>query len=343
MGYFRNLTAQCAQLEALFVRDQRWCITINADPDALASAQALRRIMSHKVKEVAIMHVNEIRRPDNLSMIRYLRIPTEMYDAEKARGFDRFALVDSQPHHHEIFESLRYSIVIDHHPLVPGKPVQADFVEIKTEYGSNATILVEYLHALHIKPGKRLATALQYAIKADTNSFGRDFHDVDVRAFRALTPLADQALLRKVARSEFRLDWLHYFSRAIEQIRFDKNGLHVFMGPVENPDVLVILADFFMGVHEISWTTVAGIFDNRIVCIFRGDGQSRGVRDLGALARATFGDVGSGGGHATMARAEVPLEAIDGQDPEQFVWDRLCRKRQSAKPKAPADAEPGSL
>lgn len=333
MAYFRNLTAQCNQLEELFFRDERWCITINADPDALASAQALRRIMSHKVKEVAIMHVNEISRPDNLSMIRYLRIPTEFWDPHKAATFDRFALVDSQPHHHEVFETIPYNIVIDHHPLVPEKPVTANFVEIKPEYGANATILVEYLHAMHIKPGKRLATALQYAIKADTNSFGRDFHDVDVRAFRALTPQADQALLRKVARSEIRLDWLHYFSRAIEQIRFDKNGLHVFMGPVENPDVLVILADFFMGVHEISWTTVAGLFEDRIVCIFRGDGQSRGVKDLGKLAAATFGDVGSGGGHATMARAEIPLRALGGESPEQFVWDRLCRKQQAKRDK----------
>ncbi|AGW12496.1 DHH family phosphoesterase [Megalodesulfovibrio gigas] len=327
MGYFRTLTAQCAQLEKLFQREDRWLILINADPDALASALALQRIMQRKVKAVGIMHVNEVRRPDNLSMIRYLRIPTEFYDPEKAREYNKFALVDSQPHHHPLFEGVRFSIVIDHHPLVPEKPVRADFVEIKTEYGANATILVEYLHALRIKPGKRLATALQYAIKADTNSFGRAFADVDVRAFRMLTPLADQGLLRKVARSEFRLDWLHYFSRAIEQIRFDKNGLHVFMGPVENPDVLVILADFFMGVQEISWTTVAGLFDQRIVCIFRGDGQSRGVRNLGQLAADTFGDVGSAGGHATMARAEIPLAAIGDEDPEHFVWSRLCRKR----------------
>ncbi|GAB7081386.1 DHH family phosphoesterase [Megalodesulfovibrio paquesii] len=327
MAYFRNLTAQCAQLEKLLRREDRWLITINADPDALASALALSRIMQHKVKAVGIMHVNEVRRPDNLSMIRYLRIPTEFYDAEKARTYTRFALVDSQPHHHPVFETLRYSIVIDHHPLVPARPVKAEFIEIKTEYGANSTILVEYLHALRIKPGKRLATALQYAIKADTHSFGRAFSDVDVRAFRMLTPLADQGLLRKVARSEFRLDWLHYFSRAIEQIRFDKNGLHVFMGPVENPDVLVILADFFMGVHEISWTTVAGLFDGRLICIFRGDGQSRGVRDLGKLAAATFGDVGSAGGHTTMARAEIPLAALKDEDPEPFVWNRLCRKR----------------
>ena len=33
-------------------KDDRWCILINADPDALASALALKRIMVHKVHSV---------------------------------------------------------------------------------------------------------------------------------------------------------------------------------------------------------------------------------------------------------------------------------------------------
>lgn len=327
MGLFRGLSRELAVLAGLLRREDRWCIAINADPDALAAAMALARILRHRTRDVVIRHVNEIRRPDNLSMIRYLRIPTQPFDPVADRQHDRYVLVDSQPHHHPVFESLRFAVVIDHHPLVAARPVRADFVDIRPDYGATATMLVEYLHALKIRPGKLLATALLYAIKADTHNFGRAFADVDVRAFRHLTPLCDQGLLRKVARSEFRLDWLHYFSRAIEQIRFDRNGLHVFMGAVENPDILVILADFFMGVHEISWTTVAGTFEDRVVCIFRGDGQSRGVRDLGALASTLFGDVGSAGGHATMARAEVPLSALGETDPESFVWSRLCPRR----------------
>lgn len=78
-------------------KDDRWCILINADPDALASAMALKRIISPRVHNADIARVNEVTRPDNLAMIRYLRIPVRAWQPEKAEQYTRFAMVDSQP------------------------------------------------------------------------------------------------------------------------------------------------------------------------------------------------------------------------------------------------------
>ena len=46
-------------------------IVINADPDAIASAMAVKRLLWRKVSEVVIAHFNTISRPDNLAMIEY--------------------------------------------------------------------------------------------------------------------------------------------------------------------------------------------------------------------------------------------------------------------------------
>ena len=80
-------------------KDDHWCILINADPDALASALALKRIMIHKVHNVDIARINEVTRPDNLAMIRYLNIPVRPWQPENADQYTHFAMVDSQPHH----------------------------------------------------------------------------------------------------------------------------------------------------------------------------------------------------------------------------------------------------
>lgn len=325
MAYFRKLDAQLDLLSELFSRGERWLIMINADPDALASALALKRIMSHRVSEVGIAHVNEVRRPDNLAMIQYLRIPTVRLTPNVAAQYDRFAVVDSQPHHHPFFKDYHFSLVLDHHPLVKEEPVLADFKEIKPEYGSNSTLLTEYLYNLNIRPGKLLATALLYGIKNDTQSFEREFCDVDVRAFRYLSKFSNMMLLRKIVRSEFRLEWLSYFSKAFQCIRFLKHGFYIFMDEVENPDILVVLADFFMRVHEITWTGVAGIYQDKVVLILRGDGYSRGMSNVGKLAAELFNDVGSGGGHTALARAEIPLENLGDTPPDTFVWKRLSR------------------
>ena len=75
MAYFRVMTAQLEKIYALLDRDENWCILINADPDAIGSAMALSRIIRSRVKSVTLARVNDISRPDNLAMLRYLRIP----------------------------------------------------------------------------------------------------------------------------------------------------------------------------------------------------------------------------------------------------------------------------
>jgi hypothetical protein len=56
---------------------------------------------------------------------------------------------------------------------------------------------------------------------------------------------------------------------------------------------------------EVSWTIVGGIYQNRLVVIFRNDGLRK---NAGRLAERAFGRLGSAGGHLASARAEVPLE-----------------------------------
>lgn len=336
MSYFRKLETKLTHLQELFDRAERWLIVINADPDAMASALALKRIMIHRVDDVAIARVNEITRPDNLAMARYLRIPMVKLTPTLAAQFDRFAVVDSQPHHHPSFKDLHFSLVIDHHPLSDEHPVVADFKEIRNDYGATSTVMTEYLYNLGIRPGKLLATALQFGIKTDTASFERAFCDVDMRAYRYLTKFADHALLSRIVRSEFRLHWLDYFSRAFISMHKLGTGQYVYVGEVENPDILVVIADFFMRVHEIRWAAVCGVYHDTIVVILRGDGMGR---DLGRYANLQFGDVGSAGGHRAMARAEIPLSTAEGRNVEFFIYKRLLAPRKKAKVKPEAKPE----
>ncbi len=319
MSYFRKLDQKLQQLHELFRKKDRWLILFVADPDAMASAMALKKVLARKVENVALAMVNEVSRPDNLAMIKYLHIPVKKLTPPLAAQYDKFALVDSQPHHHPEFSNFDFSVVIDHHPISEENPINAEFIEVQPTYGSNSTILTEFLYNLKLRPGKLLSTALLYGIKTDTHSFENNFHDADMRAFRYLSKLADHNILRKIVKSEYRLDWLIYFSRALKKMRIVGDGITVYMGKVESSDILVILADFFMKVHDICWDIVTGICEEKVVSIFRGDGIRH---HMGKLAQRLFGDVGSAGGHKAMARAEVDIAKIEGH-PQQFMWNRL--------------------
>jgi nanoRNase/pAp phosphatase (c-di-AMP/oligoRNAs hydrolase) len=263
-------------------------------------------------------------------MIRLLRIATKKLTPLLLAQYDRFALVDSQPHHHPDFANIKFSVVIDHHPKVAGTPVEADFVEIVSEYGSNATIMTEYLYNLGLRPGKLLATALLYGIKTDTQSFEREFHDNDMKAFRYLSKFYNKPLLHKIIRSEFRLEWLKYFTQAFRKMRVTGKTITIFMGKVDSSDILVILADFFLRVHGLSTTMISGISEDKLIVVFRGDGLRR---DMGKFAKRLFGDVGSAGGHKSMARAEIPMEKLGCQHASQFVWERLHGAPETKKKK----------
>jgi len=310
-------------------RDQKWLVLISPDPDALASALALKRILARRVESVVISAIFPISRPDNLAMVRYLRIPVRQWAPEARSWFDRYALVDSQPHHNTAFSGIQFDVVVDHHPLDLEHPVTAACTDIQPDMGATSTIFAGYLKSLGIRPGVRLATALQYGIRTDTAAFTRKLAAADIRTYQQLTKYSDTALLTRIMRSEYLLPWLKYFTRAFATLHLMGRGGFSFPGEVEAADLLVVIADFFSRVNGLEWIAVAGVCrdaihleSGKVVIIFRGDGRN----DMGAFAREKFGDLGTAGGHRMMARAEFPLENIEeGRQAEAFIFRRLSQ------------------
>ena len=127
-------------------------------------------------------------------MANLLDIQVEPVTAESLILFERIATVDVQPHY---FGGLldRVDLVVDHHPEQVG--YTTTFKDIRADYGSTSTILTEHLRAVGANISERVATAMLYAIKADTLFLSRHTNRVDLEAFSYLYPLADAALVRK--------------------------------------------------------------------------------------------------------------------------------------------------
>ncbi len=300
-------------------------VTIDPDPDAIASALAVKRLLWRRVQSVTIGMIRPIRRLNNITMVRLLNLPLKLLSKERELNYDKFVLVDAQPYHNEFFLKLPYSAIIDHHPMT--HPCSAVFADIRPDYGSTSTILVSYLKAANIKPSKTLATALLYGIKTDTRSFERHTLVEDIEAFRMVYPLANHSALRKIEISDLSLDDLNFFRIAVEKKHVIKDRIFAHLGEVPMADIIVEVADFFLKIHDISWSIISGIFDNSLIVIIRNDGYRK---DAGKLVREAFGAIGCAGGHASMARAEIPLEnlatVLDQLTPtaiEKFVCNKL--------------------
>lgn len=346
-------------------KDQRWCILITADPDALASALALRRIMQTRVRSVDIARTNQVSRPDNLAMIRYLHIPARQWQPEKSASYTHFAIVDSQPSHNPVYYAIKFDVIIDHHPPKPlpreaaaparserpaeNRPAETGtdgqsppsaenarevqetpphmpaLVDIRPSFGATSTMMTRYLQGLRISPSPHLATALLYGIRTDTAAFERSGGEDDLRAYQWLSRFADTGILRRIIRSEYLRDWLPLFSRAFRSLR-DCRG-----GGVQAWLNEVDTSDLLVAVADF-FTRVHGLkwvavsgIVDKKVIVIF---RGDGSRDIGRLADACFHDAGSAGGHRTLGRAEFPLSAVTpGMKPADFVQHRLMSRK----------------
>jgi len=183
----------------------------------------------------------------------------------------------------------------------------AVFKDIRSDYGSTCTILTEHLRAVDANISERTATAMLYAIKSDTLFFNRQASRVDLEAFSFLYPLSDAMLIRKMEGAEITMERLGYVLKATGNHRLEEQVFSAFLGEVPREDFIPYVADFFLQLEDVKWTIVAGIVNDSLVMSVRNLGYSRNASEF---VRKYFADIGSAGGHRSMAKAVVPLRAF---------------------------------
>ena len=301
----RSLTrARVQQYQRYFADADRVLIMLHnePDPDALAAGLALRNVLRRTRTTAIIGAIQGVTRPENLRMADLLDIQVETITPDEFKTFDRIATVDVQPHY---FGGLlpRVDLVVDHHPEQPG--FTAVFKDIRADYGSTCTILTEHLRAVDVNISERTATAMLYAIKSDTLFFARQTNRLDLDAFSFLYPLADPALIRKMEGAEITLERLEHVTRALATSRLHHQVFSAFLGETSREDFIPYTADFLLQVEGVKWTMVSGIVGGQLIVSVRNLGYSR---NAGEFVKASFGDIGSAGGHRAMAKAVVPFD-----------------------------------
>jgi nanoRNase/pAp phosphatase (c-di-AMP/oligoRNAs hydrolase) len=298
---------------------------IDPDPDAIGAALAVKRLLWHKVSAVTIGIIRQIRRLNNLTMARLLRLPLVLLENLDPIEADKYVLIDSQPTHNDFFGRFQYTAVIDHHPQ--NESIAAPFSDIRPDYGATSTIMTQYLRAAGVQPSQTIATALLYGIKTDTRNFERHTLVEDIDAFRYLFEFADHNILRKIEISDLSLSDTKFFHKAFTRKHVVKDRIFAHLDEVPAPDILVEVAEFLLKIHDINWSIVSGLYQGNLIISVRNDGHRK---DAGRLVRRAFGSLGCAGGHVAMARAEIPLDRLfeiigdsSSTSIERFVRRRL--------------------
>jgi nanoRNase/pAp phosphatase (c-di-AMP/oligoRNAs hydrolase) len=273
------------------------------DPDAIGSALALRELLGRNRATTPIVTFGTITRPENLAMINLLEIQIERINPDELhKDGARLALVDVQPPYFE--QPLgRIDLVVDHHPKRIN--FKSRFADLRSGYGSTATIFTEYLRAAAMEPSQRLATALLYGIKTDTLFLERGSNLADLSAFNYLYPIANKAMIARIERPALPREDLEAMGRALSRLQIDNGVAVIHLGEVNREDVIPQIAEFCLQIEDVDWAVVSGLVHERVVISVRNVGY---VKSAGEIMKKLYDDIGSAGGHRAMAKAVVPLD-----------------------------------
>ena len=234
-------------------------------------------------------------------------------------------------------------VVIDHHP--PREPVEATFVDLRSDAGATSTLLTDYLRRLNVEPSEPVATGLLYGIRVDTREFSREVSVEDYEAAAFLLPHVDRSTLERVESPSISPETLDTMGRAIRNREIRGSVLTTCVGHLRDRDALAQAADRLLDLDGVTTCLVYGYDDGTIYASARARGAQL---DVGETLRDAFGQIGSAGGHADMAGAQVPMGVLgDTEDSEELasivrdvVTDRFfetLRERPSWEPGPPYD------
>lgn len=279
----------------------------NPDPDGLSSALALRALTGRTKNNAPIVTFAPITRPENLAMIRLLEIDVKQIEFEELAQYAGLVMLDVQPTYFA-GRIKEVDVVIDHHP--EQTDYTARFKDIRISYGATSTILFEYLEAMDVPIQEKLATAMYYALKVDTQELGTHVSQADIRAFSGLFPAANKASIRKIEQPELTREDFDSLVHALKTKKQYKDMIFAYLGAVEREDTLSHMADLSLYHEDIRWAVACGVIGGNLVISIRNSGH---VRSAGELAKACFGEWKRAGGHRSMAKAVVPLDEFQAK------------------------------
>lgn len=299
----------------------------NPDPDALASAYALRHLILVKTgADAVVAHGGSIGRGENRAMVEKLEINSVPFQELDLEAFDVVALVDSQPGTgNNSYPADRVpDIVVDHHPQRE-QAQYAQWLDIRPDYGACATMLFEYLLSQEVYIGTKLATILFYAIKSETQDLGREWAAADRAAYLRLVPLCNNHILHSISQPAVPASYFCLVARAIANAKCYGPLLIFNLYAIDQPDIVAEMADYLLRLEGTDLVLGFGYLQGQQILSIRS--RLDGRFNAGELMQQLVQGWGTGGGHTMVAGGQLPEPAYSEErqlELEHKLVERLC-------------------
>lgn len=273
------------------------------DPDAIASAYGLQRLLASRGIRSKICYKGKIDRYSTEKLCEFIGIDILNLDdiEENLLEEDEVILVDAQKGNSNIINITGDEIIcIDHHPY--NDKCRYRFTDIRPEIGACATMIAQYFFENAVPMDEKIATALTYGIRIDTNNLSRGVSKLDFEMIYRMYDLCDYETIHMLENSTLCFDDLVAYSKAISSIEVYDNISFADTG--DACAVIANISDFMLALKEVSFSVVYSRNEGGIKLSVRSEKSSL---DAGKIVSKALENIGNGGGHASMAGGFVPF------------------------------------
>lgn len=281
------------------------------DPDAIASAYGMQRLLEYHGISSTICYKGKIDRYSTGKLLEIIGI--ELLNVEHLeeilKAEDEVILVDAQKGNSNIIDIAGEEIIcIDHHPM--NEKYEYRFSDIRPEVGACATMIAQYYYENDVPMDWKIATALTYGIRIDTNNLSRGVSKLDMEMLYRLYDICKYDVIHMLENSSLCFEDLVAYSSAISSIEVYDNVSFADTG-ADCPEALIAnVSDFMLALVEVAFSVVYSRREEGIKLSVRSQNE---VLDAGKIVAEALEGVGNGGGHASMAGGFVPFQGSDGE------------------------------
>jgi len=300
----------------------------NPDPDAVATGWAVWLMVKERLgKSVRLLGGGFISRAENRHMVKLLDPPIELVRSMTCPNHTGVVLVDCQSGNQDhLFceDDGNLAALVDHHASPPGRKRPA-FYDVRPGVAASASIATSYLREQKIEPGARLATALLFAIRTETQGSETYYSRLDRSVIPWLSERANPSRLAEIESAPLPLGYYADLVLALQNSFLYEETAFCLLPRASGPEIVGEVADLLIRCESI-WRVLCGaVVNGDLLLSFRTD---RKEDDAALLARKTLEGIGRGGGHRRRAGGKVPdvgpKITEDLQDEIRNRWLAAC-------------------
>ena len=295
------------------------------DPDAIASAYAIKMILKNYSIAADIFTEKKLSLPQNKAFVERLKIPIYFDKTVNLDKYEAYIVPDFQNNLVEsIGDAIPCAAHIDHHSRSKSA-IKCNFSLIEKNVGSTSTLIALMLKNYDLdfseKERSKVATALTFGIQTDTDKYNH-ITDLDFEALSYLSEYVDNNILKDLNDMPLSPELLVYYNRAKgnETVYKDWGFFGIGYVDAKHRDMIAITADMILKKSEFSTIAVYALVENQRKGELNLDVSLRTKNNKVDLNRIIKRITPSGGGRQFKGAYQVKLNYFLSAPDRGMLW-----------------------